>query len=158
MWFKQAIRAWVLSIVACVGAWAAYVGGMQFVNGQTRTMWHNMFDVSLAFGSVFAVTAALLYIPAFSVLGRVLGPRLTRAAAVLVGAGLAPAATVVRGLVFREHGDPQTILGWLLYWITNSVGLLVSSVPFAIAGGLFGLFWTWRSHERNVPQIIGRAV
>jgi hypothetical protein len=158
MWFKQAIRAWVLSVVACVGAWAAYVGAMQFVNGQTRTMWHNMFDVSLAFGSVFAVTAALLYIPTFSVLGGVLGPRLTRAAAVLVGAGLAPAATVALGLVFRDAEDPQTILGWLLYWASNSVWFLVSSIPFAIAGALFGLFWTWRSHERDVSQIIGRAV
>jgi hypothetical protein len=158
MWFKQAIRAWVLSVVACVGVWAAYVGAMQFVMGQTRTMWHSMFDVSLAFGGVFAVTAALLYIPTFSVLGGVLGPRLTRAVAVLVGAGLAPAVTVARDLVFREAGDPQTIPGWVLYWVTNAVGLLVSSVPFAIGGALFGLFWTWRSHERNVPQIIGRAV
>jgi hypothetical protein len=158
MWFKQAIRAWVLSVVACVGVWAAYVGAMQFVTGHTRTMWHNMFDVSLAFGSVFAVTAAVLYIPTFSVLGTVLGPRLTRAVAVLVGASLAPAVTVARGVVFREAGDPQTILGWVLYWVTNAVGLLVSSVPFAIGGALFGLFWTWRRHERNVPQIIGRAV
>jgi hypothetical protein len=99
-----------------------------------------------------------LYVPTFSVLGGVLGPRLTRAVAVLVGAGLAPAVTVARGLVFREAGDPQTILGWLLYWVSNSVGLLVSSLPFAIAGALFGLFWTWRSHERNMSQIIGRAV
>lgn len=84
--------------------------------------------------------------------------RTTRRLGLLVGAGLAPAVTVARGLVFREAGDPQTILGWVLYWVTNAVGLLISSVPFAIGGALFGLVWTWRSHERNVPQIIGRAV
>jgi hypothetical protein len=92
MWFANAARVWLTSVVACVGLLATWVAAVQFVSGRMSHVVHNAVDVSLGFGAVFAVTAAVVYVPVFGALSLVLVQPLRRAVAVPVGVGLAPIA------------------------------------------------------------------
>ena len=112
MWLVKAARVWLMSVVACVCLLAAWVAASQLLVGRPSHAVHNMVDVSIAFGAVFAVTAAVLHVPVFIALSALLADPLRRTVAILVGVGLAPAAYLAVAWRFRESEDPQTIAAW----------------------------------------------
>lgn len=147
----KAIRAWVGSVAASAGMWALWVAGMHLLTGRTDHLVHNAADVSLAFGGTFALTAALVYIPAFSLIESLRRNALNRYATVAVGVALSPSAYVALAWRFREAPDPQTLGGWVVYWAGHIPGVVLGVLPFAIAGAVFG--WLWRG---QVPKL-GRS-
>jgi len=153
----KAARVWLTSVVACVCLFAAWVAVMQLLAGRPSHALHNMLDVSIAFGAVFAVTAAVLHVPVFMALSVLLADPLRRTAAILVGAALAPAAYLAVAWRFRESEGPQTIAALLRYWAGHVPELVIGSLPFALAGLVFGLLWSGAAHGR-VGSRVERAV
>jgi len=140
----KAARIWLASVVACVGVLAAWIAAAQLLAGRMSHVFHNMVDVSLAFGAVFAVVAAVVHVPVFIVLSALLADPLRRAVAILVGVGLAPAVFLAVGWRFRE------------FEAANLPELVSGSLPFAVAGAVFGMLWS-RGPGR-VSRRVERAV
>ncbi len=144
----RAARAWLTSVVACVCLLAAWVAASQLLVGRPSHVVHNMLDVSIAFGAVFAVTAAVLHVPVFLALSGLLVHPLRRTMAVLVGVGLAPAAYLAVAWRFRDAEDPHTVAAWAWYWAGHIPELVIGSLPFAVAGAVFGVLWSGAAHGR----------
>lgn len=138
----KAFRSWLGSVLTCVAALAVWIAAAHIISGRTQYLLHNMIDVSIAFGSVFAIVAAVLYVPAFGLLTAILKRPLGRMTAVAVGALLAPAAYLAVAMTFRESEDPQTISAWLAYAARNLPGLAIGVLPFVTGGAVFGLLWS----------------
>jgi hypothetical protein len=158
MWFRRAFRTWFLSALACMGLLAVWVAAAQLAVGRTAHLMHNMLDVSLAFGALFAAAAAAVYVPVFSLLESVLRRRLSRSVASAVGAGLAPVAYLGVAWRFREAEDPHTVTAWLTYCAARLPELAIGILPFAAAGALFGLLWSRRDDVRTIERRAERAV
>ncbi len=154
----RAARVWLTSVVACVCLLAAWVAASQSLVGRPSHAVHNMLDVSIAFGAVFAVTAAVLHVPVFIALSVLFADPLRRTAAILVGAALAPAAHLAAAWRFRESEDPQTIAALVWYWARYIPELVIGSLPFALAGVVFGLLWSGGLHGHGKAHRIERAV
>lgn len=155
MLFMRAFRSWCLSVLACVGVLAVWGVVMQLTSGRTAHLLHNVFDVSIAFGAVFAVIGAVVYIPAFVILEALLHHRLNRSRAVLLGAGLAPAVSLAIASQFRESEDPASLAALLTYWATHLPGLVFGSLPFAAAGAGVRCALVGPSRERVARSQIG---
>ena len=136
----RAFRAWGLSVLCCTGMMVVAVNLMDAVAGRWPPSWHDVLDVTAAVTVVFAAVAALGFIPAFLLLGRV--PRLARDRRLmaLAGALLAPAVVIAFRVTFAESGDPTTTWGWVGHFARNP-GELGSSVALAIPALTFGLAW-----------------
>ena len=65
------IRAWVYSVLTCIGVIAVFASITQALTGRWEHAWHNVTDVTAAFSVVFACVAAFVYVPSFLLLGRV---------------------------------------------------------------------------------------
>jgi hypothetical protein len=152
-WFRRALTSWFASSLAVVVSLAVWVAAMEVSAARLEHLAHNIVDVSLAFGAMFAVTAAVLYVPVFSLLGAGLGPRLRRPLAAAIGLALAPAAYLAVAMQFREGEDPQTIAAWLTYWAANLPEVGIGILPFAVGGALFGLMWTGWRHAPVVRRV-----
>lgn len=123
-------------------AWASGVGGCFLVLftlvsaqllTQERWSWHAALDMPLAFSLVFAAVLAVLYVPVFVVIPRILGRPLTRSAAIIGALLLAPVAPFVIGAWVGERWDLQALGG--------------ASIPFAFAGVVFAMVWTRRARR-----------
>jgi hypothetical protein len=156
LWIRAA-RVWLASVVVCGCVLAAWVATAQLLTGQMSHAVHNMVDVSFAFGAVFALTAAVVHVPVFIALSGLLVHPLRRAMAVFVGVGLAPAAYLAVAWRFRESEDPHTLATWAGYWAGHLPELVIGSLPFAVAGAVFGLLWSGAAHGR-VGRRVERAV
>jgi hypothetical protein len=137
-----AFRAWLGSAVACVALLAAWVTAAQLLTGRMTHLAHNVVDVSIGFGGIFALTAAVLYVPVFAAVGAALHHHMTRAMGILIGIALAPAAYLAIAWRFRDSDSPQTITALVLYWVAHLPEFALGILPFAIAGALFGILWS----------------
>lgn len=158
MWFQRAFQSWCFSALACLGLLAVWVVAAQLAVGRAAHLLPNMLDVSLAFGAIFAVVAAAVHVPVFTLLEAVLPRRLSRPVASSIGAGLAPVAHLGIAWRFREAEDPQTVTAWLIYWAAHLPELAIGILPFAAAGALFGLLWAGAHDERTTRRRPERAV
>lgn len=140
----RVVRAWLISVVACALLLVAWVVIDAGLSGRGEHAWRNAIDRAGAFAAIFGAVAATLHVPIFLILNVLAAERLTRAVAVLVGAALAPAVTLALATAFGGSTGPQTPLEWSRYWLDNPAAFLASVVPFAIAGGVFGLAWVGR--------------
>lgn len=145
----RAFKSWLGSTVTCVTALAVWVASMQVMSGRTEHLMHNMIDMSLAFGAVFAIVSAVLYVPAFIVFGGLIRGR--RLAAIALGAVLAPAAYLAIAMTFRESEDPATTGSWLSYWAGHLEEIAIGLLPFVTSGAVFGLLWTMELREQPFP-------
>ena len=137
-----AFRAWLGSAVACIALLAAWVTAGQLLTGRMTQLAHNVVDVSIAFGGIFALTAAVLYVPVFAAVGAALRHHMTRTMGILMGIALAPAVYLAIAWRFRDSDGPQTISALVLYWIAHLPEFAFGMLPFAIAGALFGILWS----------------
>ena len=138
----RALRSWIGSVVACVVLLAAWITMQAISTGRMQYLLHTLFDVSVAFGAIFAAVAAVLYVPAFAILQAVAGPRLRPALAVSAGVLLAPAAALAFTMAFREAESPQTVSAQLGYWASHAPQVFMGMWPVLVAGGVFGLLWS----------------
>jgi hypothetical protein len=122
---------------------------MQLLSGRLEHLWKNALGLSLAFGSVFAFVAGLLYVPAFVVLSAVTGRLLTGVVAAVIGAALSPVVYLAVAWQFREAEDPQSVQAWILYWKSHLSEVIIGMLPFVGAGALFGWFWMWHNSSRH---------
>ena len=151
MSFARASRAWILSVATCIGVTAAWMTASSVAKGRLDHIWHNTIDFSLALGSAYALTAALVFFPAFAILA-IVSPRMMRPiAATAVGAVLGPLALVAFVLIFRESEGPQTVSEWLRYWAAHLTDTAIGSLPFVIAGAMFG--WSWARRENAAAAL-----
>jgi hypothetical protein len=137
-----AFRAWLGSAAACVAVLAAWVAAGQLLTGRMTHLVHNVVDISIAFGGIFALTAAVLYVPVFAAVGAALPHHMTRRVGILMGIALAPAAYLAIAWRFRESEGPQTITAVVLYWVRHLPEFAFGILPFAIAGAVFGILWS----------------
>lgn len=135
----QPVRAWSASVFTCACFLAAFTLIMHAIAGRWQQALHNVADMTVAFTAVFAVVAAVLYVPTFILLGCVLRERLTRPVAVIGGAMLASFVLLAVAMVFREGDAPQTAWQWAMYWAQNLPGVAIGLIPYAAAGAAFGL-------------------
>jgi hypothetical protein len=153
----RAVRAWFLSVLACVALLFLWGLAQHALLGRWDSAGRTALDVSLAFGSVFAVVAATLHLPIFLILTIFAPQRVTRTVAMTVGAGLAPVVYLAIAMAFNESDGPRNLFEWLRYWGRNPGNLLGGVLPFALAGALFGLAWVWRGMARP-DRRVERAV
>jgi hypothetical protein len=141
------IRAWVYSILTCIGVVAVFASIMQGLTGRWEHAWHNVTDVTAAFSVVFALVAAVVCVPSFLLLGRLPRVATDRRLMASLGALAAPTAFMAFRIAFAESEDPQTILGWLEHWTHYPTELAVGSFPFLLPGAIFGLTWATRNQR-----------
>jgi hypothetical protein len=141
----------MVSILTCMGVTAVWMAASSVATGRSGPVWHNVVDLSLAFGSAYALTATLVFLPAFAVLTMVSARLLTPIAAAAVGAALGPLALVAFVLLFPESESPQAVSEWLRYWTTHPADTAIGSLPFVIAGAVFG--WSWARSENAVTAV-----
>jgi hypothetical protein len=158
MMLLKAGRAWLASSMACASLLAAWVAVGQAVSGRWQYAWHNMMDIAVGFGGIFAVVAGVLYIPVFAALSLLLKQRFTRRMGIALGAMFAPTAYLAIAIWFRESQDPRTITGWAWYFLEHLPAFLFGSLPFVAAGAVFGLVWCARSPQRRTLGHPGRVV
>jgi hypothetical protein len=158
MWLRRAVRSWFVSAFGCVALLGLSVAVGQLAVGRPAHLLHNMLNVSVAFGALFALAAAAVYVPVFTVLDAVLRRQLSRSVASAVGAGLAPAAYLGIAWRFREAEDPQTVTAWLAYWASHPPEFAIGILPFAAAGALFGVLWAGTNNERRTEPLAHRAL
>jgi hypothetical protein len=149
MTFAAAIRAWLGSVVACVVLLMAWVAVMQLLSGRMTHLVHNAVDVSIGFGGIFALTAAVVYVPTFVAVRAFLGRWPSRTTAALLGAALAPVAYLAIAWRFRESEGPQTLTALLQYWVLHLPEFAFGSLPFALAGAVFGILWSGGRHRAS---------
>jgi hypothetical protein len=142
MWLTRPLRAWTLSVGTCIVLIAASVALTQTISGRRDHLLHNTLDVSIGVGLVFALIAALLYLPIFGVVAAGFRQQVTRMRAVGLGAALAPIAYLAVLWRFRESEDPQTLAAWVGYWARHPE-ITVGVLPFVVAGAIFG--WIFSS-------------
>jgi hypothetical protein len=65
--------------------------------------------------------------------------------AAAMSAASGPLALVVFVLLFRDTEGPQVVSEWLRYWATHLMDTAIGSLPFVIAGAVFG--WSWARRE-----------
>jgi hypothetical protein len=143
------IRAWVYSVLTCIGVVAAFALLMQALTGRWQHAWHNVTDVTAAFSVVFACVGALVFVPAFVVLRRL--PRIAsdRRLMACLGALTAPTAFIAFRLTFVESADPHTTWGWIQHWGRHPSELAAGSLPFLIPGAIFGLSASTRTRRSS---------
>jgi len=153
----RAVRAWGLSVLGCIALLFVWALAQHALVGRWHSAGRNALDVSLAFGSVFAVVAATLHLPIFLILTIFARQQMTRTVAVAVGAALAPVVYLAVAMVFNDSDGPGNVFEWLEYWGRNPWGMLVGAAPFALAGALYGFAWVWPGMARP-DRRIERAV
>jgi hypothetical protein len=141
------IRAWVYSVLACIGVVAVFASIMQALTGRWEHAWHNVTDVTAAVSLVFAIVAAFVCVPSFLLLGRVRSVATDRRLMAALGTLLAPAVFIAFRIAFSESEDPRTTWGWIQHWVQHPTELAVGSLPFLIPGAIFGFTWSIR-HQR----------
>jgi hypothetical protein len=144
----RAVRAWGLSVLGCVALLFLWGLARHALLGRWDSAWRTALDVSLAFGSVFAVVAATLHLPMFLILTIFAPQRITRTVAVTVGTALAPVVYLAIAMAFNESDGPRDVFEWMRYWGRHPGGLLAGVVPFALAGAVYGFAWVWPAMER----------
>jgi hypothetical protein len=144
----RAVRAWGLSVLGCIALLFVWALAQHALVGRWHSAGRNALDVSLAFGSVFAVVAATLHLPIFLILTIFARQQMTRTVAVTVGAALAPIVYLAVAMVFNDSDGPRNVFEWLRYWGRNPGGLLAGVVPFALAGAVYGFAWVWPAMAR----------
>jgi hypothetical protein len=143
------VRAWVYSVLTCIGVIAAFAVTMQAMTGRWEHAWHNITDVTSAFSVVFACAAALVFVPVFLVLRRVPRVATDRRLMACLGALAAPTAFMAFRITFAESEDPHSTWEWIQHWGHHPVGLAVGSLPFLIPGAIFGLTCSTRSRRSS---------
>ena len=148
---RQAVRAWGLSVLGCIILLFAWGLVQHALVGRWNSAGRNALDVSLAFGSVFAVVAATLHLPIFLILTIFARQQMTRTVAVAVGAALAPVVYLAVAMVFADFEGTPNVFDWLRDFGRNPWGVLAGAAPFAFAGALFGFAWVARDGEGGSP-------
>ena len=133
----RAVRAWALSVLACLATLVLWVFAMSVLSGRTDHMRHNMLDLSVAFGGVFAVIAAIVYVPVFTLVTAIRQQPLANRTAMALGAALAPTVFLAIAWTFRESEDPQTLRSWLAYWGSRIPMVVLGSAPYSWRRCLF---------------------
>jgi hypothetical protein len=141
------LRAWVLSVLTCAGVVAAVASIMQALTGRWEHAWHSVADITAGFTVVFAFVAALVCVPSFLLLDRVFRVATDQRLMTLVGALVAPVVLMAFRITFAESEDPQTIWGWLPYWLHHPAELVFGSLPFIAPGAIFGFTWSARNQR-----------
>src|ERR687895_336175 len=97
----KVLRSCGLAVLACLAMIAVWGVVMTARSGEWEHALHNIPDLTMAFTSVFATTAVVVFIPTFLVLERL--PRVAgnRRVHVLAGALLGMCAYVGVGVAFR---------------------------------------------------------
>jgi hypothetical protein len=133
-------RAWLVSVATCVAVLAIWSVAMQAMTGRWGHLWNNMLNVTVAFGGLFAIVAAVLYVPAFFALGRIVRPPLTPGHGAAIGVLLAPVMLMVLGVTFRDSAESVggAIVGLLQFWSRQPAEFVLGLIPYAIAGAVFG--------------------
>lgn len=141
----RALRAWALSVLTCVVTAIVAVNALEALVGRWPPTWHNIIDLTAAVTVVFAMTTALLFVPAFLLLGRIpwLSGKPRRMA--IAGALLAPTIVIAFRVTFAEFGDPHTVMGWIRHFVSNP-GELGASIALAVPAAAFGLVFCRRGH------------
>lgn len=136
-------RALLLGTLTCwVGSFVYIVAVLSVVNrGPMRpggylgpVLWPSIL------AGLFVVCAALVSLPALSVLQRTAAGR-SRVLLALTGAvlsALAPLAAMI--VLFHGPDDPQTLAGFVAYW-QRVPGELIGLLPFCIGGAVLGGSW-----------------
>jgi hypothetical protein len=145
------VRAWLCSVLACAALLASWVVGVTALSGRWAHAAHNVADVTTAFGGIFAIVAAVIYVPVFLGISALAGERLTRFAAAGAGAALAVIPCLAIALTFRESEDPHTIAQWLEYWTSHPSEFAGGLLPYAASGAIFGFVWR-RGTVRRVER------
>jgi hypothetical protein len=133
-------RAWLLSTLVCAGLLALWVVLQAVLYGRTAHLWLNVINVAVPFAALFAVTLTI-YMAVFGLIERWKASPVSRNAAVVLGAVLAPLSYAAIAAWFHESDDPQTLGGWIRFWAAHLPAVLVAMLPFAVAGAVFGLLW-----------------
>jgi hypothetical protein len=108
-------------------------------------------------GALFAVIAAIVYLPVFVVLSATLRHGFSRTVAVLIGAGLSPIAYAGEAWLFADRGSAETIWVAMLRWAGTDSDFLLFTWPFTLAGVVFGLVWSAPGRSVAPSQDIGAA-
>jgi hypothetical protein len=139
---RRVFAAWLLATASCVALLAAWAASMQALTGRHEHLVHNTVDLALGFGLVFAVLAALWYVPVFWILTFVMRRVPGYTVSALTGAVFAPLALLSVAIRFQESEGPNTVAQWISYWMTHPLPFITGALPFAGAGALFGYFWS----------------
>jgi hypothetical protein len=134
-----AFRAWIVSVVVSGCAIAIWMFVTQATFGHFDHLLHNVIDVTLGFGGVFAVVAAVVHVPVFVALSRFMRERLTAWRAVLIGTLLAPVTSAAITFTYRGSEDPETLFAMLRQWLRFAPEVALGMIPFALGGAVFGL-------------------
>ncbi len=139
------IRAWLYSVVTCVGVVAAVVAVLQLRTGRFEHALHNVADVTAGAAVAYALFAAFILVPVCFPIERT--PRIagTRRLFVLVCVVLAPATLLALRVALTESADPQAAGTWFRYWLHHPVELVLGGSPFLVPGAVFGASWRART-------------
>jgi hypothetical protein len=136
----KAVRVFVQSVLLCAGATAAY----SLVVEPSRSTWwaDRVVETSALFGVTFATVAAVVLLPGFLLVDRLTGGAINRWIALAAGGVVAPALCLVLAVTwFGNPGDPTSPSAWLAFWFSHIGQVLLSVMPFILAGAAFGYFW-----------------
>src|SRR5512139_518918 len=119
MSYARAAWAWLGSVVTCACLLVAWVAPWVLSHAQ-----NDLVDVATVatismvgwMVGMFAMAAALVYVPTFSVLEYLSLRPLTRVRAVLLGSALALVPRLLMGWRFDESDSPRA---WLVYWASH---------------------------------------
>jgi hypothetical protein len=158
VWLRRAVRTWAASTASCLGFLAVWTMSLKFVFGPDGS--DTLMDVLPTCGGLFAVIAAIVYVPVFVVLSATLRQAFSRTIAVLVGAGLSPIAYAGEAWFFADRENAETIWVAMLRWALNmnKSDFLLFTWPFALAGVVFGLVWSAQGRSVAPSQDIGPAI
>jgi hypothetical protein len=133
-----AFRAWIVSVLVSGCAIAIWMFATQATFGHFDHLLHNVIDVTLGFGGIFAIVAAVVHVPVFVALSRLQREWLTEWRAVLIGTLLAPVTSMAITFTYRGSEDPGTLFAMLRQWLRYAPEVALGMLPFAVGGAVFG--------------------
>jgi hypothetical protein len=108
-----------VSTLACAGLLALWVVFQAVLYGRTAHLWLNVINVAVPFAALFAVTLTI-YMAVFGLIERWTASPVSRNAALVLGAVLAPLSYLATAAWFHESDDPQTLGAWIRFSAAQS--------------------------------------